>query len=925
LTSQGDAAVSPLEEFAVSAKVIDDFGIESAGISYQIAGGETTERPMDPLPNVAGDSESTAPIRRQNINDLIAFEDLGAEPKQLLSYYVWAEDRDNQGSIRRTVSDIFFVEVLPFDEVFRQGQSPTEQQQQQSQQGGQQSQGNQQTQELLELQKEIISATWNVLRQAKGDDLLGRTAPDIVTIADSQGAAKDQLQEKAAEAREPEIVELTQATSAQMDSAVQALQDAQQSLAKSDLESAFAIEQAVYQSLLKMQNNESEISRSRQSQSSSQRSASQNRRQSQIDQLRLDNQENRYQEERLAQEEQQEEDSLARQTISRLRELAERQADINKQLRDIEAALQLADAQEREELEEELKRLREQQQEMLDDVDELNETLSQQQNETAAETQEELEQVREQIEQSSEALRNQDTSTALSKGTRAEQKLDELEDTVREELAGQFAEEVQRMRESAQQLAERQSEIVEQLNDEEAPESGGLRTGNDNREIRDSLQEQSEELKELLDDIKTTVEQAEESEPLLAQKLYDTYRKTRQRGVDEQLEYSTSLLEQGAEREAEQVARVAQGELEELQEAIEDAAESVLGSEVESLRKAADMLRSASEQLDAEMRSATGGQESTNDPRGASGGSQQQSGSDTQSDESQAGQVEGDQSQERQQKQPEESEDGSEQDENRTGQRVRDDSQNSEERDSQNAESQQSQSQSSQSQNGQSQSNPSQQNGEQQGGEQGRRSSESEQPSSTGQTQSGQSQQGTQSSQNESQPQDGQQTESGSQQRPGAQAGGQSQPQQSSGDLRNGQQQNNQWGGPGGWIDQERLSELLPPDGPITGEEFRNWSDSLREVEELVGSSELRWEITQLRQRARELRGEYKRHSREPKWSEVEDMVAGPLRTLARKVSDELLRRVAEKTAVVPVDRDPVPPQFEKSVQQYYENLGGRQ
>jgi hypothetical protein len=109
---------------------------------------------------------------------------------------------------------------------------------------------------------------------------------------------------------------------------------------------------------------------------------------------------------------------------------------------------------------------------------------------------------------------------------------------------------------------------------------------------------------------------------------------------------------------------------------------------------------------------------------------------------------------------------------------------------------------------------------------------------------------------------------------------------------------------------------------PISGDDFREWSDRLREVEELVTDPELRWRATQIRQAARQLRSEAQRHAEGPKWREVEELVATPLRQLEHQVAQELIRRAAEKTEIVPVDRDPVPAQFRKQVQEYYENLG---
>ena len=108
----------------------------------------------------------------------------------------------------------------------------------------------------------------------------------------------------------------------------------------------------------------------------------------------------------------------------------------------------------------------------------------------------------------------------------------------------------------------------------------------------------------------------------------------------------------------------------------------------------------------------------------------------------------------------------------------------------------------------------------------------------------------------------------------------------------------------------------------MTGEGFRDWSNRLREVEELVANPELRGQATQIRQAAREIRSEVKKHAAEPKWDLVKELVANPLRELQKKVSEELLRRSGDKNSLVPIDRDPVPGQYSESVRRYYENLG---
>ena len=79
---------------------------------------------------------------RQDVAHVVALEKLAAQPDQLLSYYFWVEDHAADGAIRRTSSDMFFAEVRPFEEIFRQGEQPSEEEQQRQQQSGRRRHGN---------------------------------------------------------------------------------------------------------------------------------------------------------------------------------------------------------------------------------------------------------------------------------------------------------------------------------------------------------------------------------------------------------------------------------------------------------------------------------------------------------------------------------------------------------------------------------------------------------------------------------------------------------------------------------------------------------------------------------------------------------------------------------------------------------------
>jgi hypothetical protein len=95
----------------------------------------------------------------------------------------------------------------------------------------------------------------------------------------------------------------------------------------------------------------------------------------------------------------------------------------------------------------------------------------------------------------------------------------------------------------------------------------------------------------------------------------------------------------------------------------------------------------------------------------------------------------------------------------------------------------------------------------------------------------------------------------------------------------------------------------------------------LRDVEEMMADPDLRAEAARIRDRARAIRRDLKRHSAEPNWDLIKLKVAQPLAELKDRVGREILRR-DDRNARVPLNREPVPPKYEKAVQRYYEQIG---
>lgn len=156
LSPRGDQRVSALQEISFEAEAWDDFGLRGYGIAYSLGGAEPTLLQL---------GEGVPAKEKRQFSHLLRLEELGAAPDQLIAWFVWADDIGPDGELRRTATDMYFAEVRPFEEIFRQGEGGEGEQEQKP---GQKGSRNQQMGKLAELQKQIINATWKLQRQNVG-------------------------------------------------------------------------------------------------------------------------------------------------------------------------------------------------------------------------------------------------------------------------------------------------------------------------------------------------------------------------------------------------------------------------------------------------------------------------------------------------------------------------------------------------------------------------------------------------------------------------------------------------------------------------------------------------------------------------------------------------------------------------------------
>jgi hypothetical protein len=937
-----DLEVSALEELDLKATVWDDFGVERFGVSYAMAGHEPVDLVL---------AEKAAARQKHELAAKIDFEKLGAEPDQLFSYYFWAEDFDGQGELRRTASDMYFAEVRQFEEIFRQGQAQTREQQRQQQQQQQQQMGGQNAQaaqQLAQLQKDIMNATWKLIRREIGPQPTAAFAEDVKQVAESQEQARAQAEALAENLSDSQSVEHLTIVLEAMDRAITHLTTANTDSNTKSLQPALAAEQSAYQGLLKLRAREHEVVRQQQQQQQQANNSQQNnsarsqQQRQQLNQLELKEEENRYESQREARSQpEQQEDRETRQVLNRLRELARRQHDLNERLKDLQSALQEAQTPEKkEEIRRQLKRLEEEQSQMLRDTDELASRMDSPENqERMSDERQQLEQTREQVRRASEALENEQVTQAAASGTRAERELEELRNEFRRRSSGRFNEQVRDLRDAARELEKREQELGQKLAAPPVSDSKKKSLANEDTppvDLPREFAEQRQRLTKLTEQIRETIQDAEQTEPLLSERLYEAARNAQDQNVDRALDAATRSLRQGLQDDARQLERAASKGIEKLREGVEKAAEAVLGDENEALRRAREELQDLSRELNQEIsRNAPDGPQ----PRSPRSGSQGSRGERSEKGEPSEGEP---QAQEGGQGEPREGESPTDENQQTPGQqgarRPGEQSPNQRgqtgQRGQQPGERQPGQRRPGGNQPGDDPASGNQpgenQVGEPQPGEEG---ADGQQPGDqpgkpqqgTGQRQGNQPQRGTQAGR-------GQQTSDQQQrdQQPGTRRNGERQPgerQEPGTQLRDGQRtgQRGNASDPRGRGTQFGPGNEILNDGrqfaPISGGDFLNWSDRLRDVEEMVEDPELRAEAARIRDRARSIRAELKRHSEAPNWDLVRMQVAEPLVELTDRVAEEVLRR-SSRQAIVPLDRDPVPPKFSEKTRKYYEQLG---
>jgi hypothetical protein len=476
LRPMGDQQITPLEEVTIEARADDDYGIAAFDLVYAVAGGKEK---IVPFTTLGGTSIARIGSR------LIAAEDLGVKPGDVVSYYARARDvaRGKQSTLAR--SEIFFLEVKPFNEEYSLAQS----------QAMAAATGTQ-LESLIAAQKEIISATWNLERRSAA----GRSAADIKSIADAQAELKGRAEQASGMMRPrrrsvqpPQQLAAPQGTGANpIADAVTAMARAQQQLEGRRTSEAIPHEMAALTALVKA---EAEVRRRQITQQANGSSSGGYGRQGQDLSNLFDRELKRQQRtnyETQSQIEERPDQTSDTSALDRIRELARRQEELNRQQRELAGSELTAD-----ELKRELEKLTREQMELRQQAEDLAKRMKQDgaqssQNGRSSEGSPDMSKATDQMRGAATDLRREDVASAAARGEQAARELRNLERQLQTSSPDARRRALGELQLESQQLAEAQRRVASEA--EQLDREGGGTT-----DARRRLASEKEDLADRVD------------------------------------------------------------------------------------------------------------------------------------------------------------------------------------------------------------------------------------------------------------------------------------------------------------------------------------------------------------------------------------------------------------------------------------------
>jgi hypothetical protein len=558
-----DMKVTSVQEVFAQVRAEDDYGVASIELYYSINGGQEQRISLQSIKGELPHSLSGAYT--------FFLEEFNLKPGDFISYY--AKARDNA---QEATSDIYFLEVRPFDREFRQAQ----------QMGG--GGGDQDSNALTRRQREIIAATFRVQREQSRYGAQEREE-NYDTIALSQEKLKSDTDALAERIRrrlgdrlnvESDFGKLAEYLS----QAAHNMEAALDQLRARKAKEALAPEQRALQQLLRAEALFREIQVA-QGGAGSDRSRSQEQELADLFELQLDKMKNQY--ETIQREQQASRDQKQDEIARRLQELARRQQQqIEQQMRGNGAS-----ARGRQDTIEEARRL----------ARELERLSRERRDERLQESAQQLQQAADELERAQASSSSRSSSGAaetIARGLRALEYLEQARRSV-ERVHRVDQQQLKDLRQRAQEALRRQDEITRAVDELSRVTNSGSDGYSKRQQLAQRKQALADQIAGLEKDIDQTARGLSQQKQQSADRLRAAASAIRRNRIPDRIRQTGQMVENGWYEQARDRERVIRSNIEEVIKELQ-AAENSAGrlNRGEGLEEALNRARELADSLE---------------------------------------------------------------------------------------------------------------------------------------------------------------------------------------------------------------------------------------------------------------------------------------------------------------------------------------
>lgn len=575
-----DVKATKLEEVKVVAQATDDFGVETLNLMYRVGAGELKELIME---QTTGDAETTSTKHLRAGTYTFYLEEFDVEPGEVISYYAHAIDNNTLTGPSGTNSEIYFIEIKPFNQRIEEGESAEEQQQQQ-----QESMPNP-VLELMATQKQIIRETWKHIN-TQPESITEEYKAAVRSTAKKQSDLKDQTQRMTDEfSLMMQEMQIAPEIMMNLEGAIDKMNEATDYLNAIQPTDAIPPEQAALELLNKVNLEIPKILT---------QARSNNPQMAENFELEMEDLQSELEQDQ--EELEQEMQEQTQQMLDQAREMLEQQQNLSQQSQQLGREDQPSPS--------DMQQNSQQQGQLSQQAGQMSQQLSQMQGNTQG-TQEQrfnqagqaMQQASEQMQQASQGMQQQQPQLSAAKGEKAEERLEEAIEQLERASAEYTENALERAAQQLQQLTSEQSDVQQQTQElrNRSQQQNGMRPEDYQQatELANEQRQLQRDLESLEDNLSNLQQQLNQENPEAAQNVQDATRRL----AEDQTAEDMSTAQRALQWRSLQTANLNQQEvletLEQAQADLQQARANMAQTEEEQLEAALEQLQSFEEQM----------------------------------------------------------------------------------------------------------------------------------------------------------------------------------------------------------------------------------------------------------------------------------------------------------------------------------------